>query len=320
MSSNAVCRPLPNGLQRLLQCFLDADGQHVAVLLAQFDASPRQRVLIAAAGVDEHRHRAGMVLFELELREAGIVAAPGEEAERRRMAGVAEEDRRQFAVRPRHGHHRHRVIDRPRQRLALGQQRGHVGLAVVAAIDGERRLAFADLQTRRREIRQRLADQLDAAVDHQRRVFLDQLHLLGLDRIVVDQVVAQPRAAVVVREGEHHLLALELELFGQLGEDAIAHALGHALKVAGDEHDAIAAGVFEGEGLHPQVVQLAVRRALRAVAGEPDGFLRRDDGLGDAGLPSGLLGSERADTRRECGKSARLGQELTAACGAKHAT
>ena len=135
--SNAVRRPGETGFSGCFSASSTRVGQHVAVLLAQLDAPARQRVLVAAAGVDEHRRGARMVLLQLELGEAGIVAAPLGEAERRRMAGVAEEDGRELPVGPRHGQHRHGVIDRPVERLALGQQGRHVGLAVVAAIDGE---------------------------------------------------------------------------------------------------------------------------------------------------------------------------------------
>ena len=84
----------------------------MAVALAQLDAAARQRVLIAAAGVDEHGRGAGMICFQLQLRKARIVAAPGEEIERRRMAGIAEQDRVEPAVRPGDGHHGNGMIDR----------------------------------------------------------------------------------------------------------------------------------------------------------------------------------------------------------------
>ena len=159
--SNAVRSAGETGFSGCFSASSTRVGQHVAVLLAQLDPPPRQRVLVAAAGVDEHGRRARVALLQRELGEARVVAAPLGEAERRRVAGVAEEDRREAPVRPRHGHHRHRVIDRPGQRLALGQQGRDVGLAVVAAVDGEGRLALADLQGRGGELRERLADQLD---------------------------------------------------------------------------------------------------------------------------------------------------------------
>ena len=85
-------------------------------------------------------------------------------------------------------------------------------------------------------------------------------------------------------------MALEIELGLKLGENAIAHLLRNALKITGHENHAIALGILEGERLHPQVMQLAVGRSLRAVTGEPDAFLRRDDRLGDAGFPGSILG------------------------------
>src|SRR5688572_14264881 len=92
---------------------------------------------------------------------------------------------------------------------------------------------------------------------------------------------------MVVGEGEHHLRAFELELRPKLVEDSVAHSLGNALKIARNEHRAASLGVFEREGFHPQVVELAVGRPLRSVAREPDSFLRSDDRLGQTRLPFG---------------------------------
>ena len=125
----------------------------------------------------------------------------------------------------------------------------------------------------------------DALRHHQLGVLIHQRDLFRLEGIVVHQIVAQPRPAVVVRKREHHVLPLQLELLLQLREHAVAHPLRDAFEVAGDQDGAASLGVFEGQRLHPQLVQFAVRRPFGPIAGEPHGFFRRDDRLGDTGPP-----------------------------------
>ena len=104
------------------------------------------------------------------------------------------------------------MIHRPRQGLALGQQSRHVGLSVVTAVDGEARFAFADPHGCGSEPGKRLTDQNHQSLDHQRRVVFNQFHLVGLDRIVIHQVIPETGAAVVVRKGQHDLMPLQPEL------------------------------------------------------------------------------------------------------------
>jgi hypothetical protein len=68
-------------------------------------------------------------------------------------------------------------------------------------------------------------------------------------------------------------------------ENSIAHILGNALKVTRDEHGPATAMIFQRECLHPQVVQLAIRNALRSVPGEPDRLFRRNNGSGESRFP-----------------------------------
>ena len=84
-------------------------------------------------------------------------------------------------------------------------------------------------------------------------------------RTLVNQVVAQPRAAVIVREGDHHLLAFEAEFPPGFGEDGFAHHLRHTLEIAGDQHHPRPFGIFQRQGLHVQVLELSLR-GMGAVA------------------------------------------------------
>src|SRR4051794_29314730 len=95
---------------------------------------------------------------------------------------------------------------------------------------------------------------------------------------------------MIVREREQDLPPLEAELLAQLGEHAVAHAAGHALKIARDEHGPLAGVILERECFHPQLMQLAIRRAFGAIACQPHWFFRRNDGFGDTGLPRGFGG------------------------------
>ena len=67
-------------------------GELFAVLLGQLDGATRQWVLVGAAAGPEQGDGPGVRLLQLDLGEAGVVAAPLVEAQRRGMAGVAEDD------------------------------------------------------------------------------------------------------------------------------------------------------------------------------------------------------------------------------------
>ena len=268
-----------------LQGLFDAHGQHVPVLLAELQLAAGQGVLVAAAGVNEHRQCAGMIFLDLDLGVTGVVPAPLGETERGRVAGVAEQDRSQAAVFSGDRHHGHGVVDRANQGLPGGQQRRHVGLTVVSPVDPESRSALSGVNRRRLQVGQGTADQFDTASDHPVGIFPDQFLLRLFDRVVINQVFTQSRATMVVRESEHDLVTIELEFLLHLLEDPVAHSLGHALEVAGDQHHSVALPVIQGQGFHPQLVQCLGRDSPAAVAGQPDIGPGSQDGLGQTGFP-----------------------------------
>ncbi len=130
-----------------------------------------------------------------------------------------------------------------------------------------------------------LANHLDSALHHLGGVGLDECHLPGFHRVVVYQVIAQSRTAVVVGEGEHHLSSGQLVLLIELREDPVAHGFGYALKVAGDQHHAVTLLILKRQGFHPQVVQFAIGGPFRTVACQPHIGLRGDDRLCQTGFP-----------------------------------
>jgi hypothetical protein len=90
------------------------------------------------------------------------------------------------------------MIDRPDQRLAAGDQVGHVRFAVVPPVDGERRPPLPQVQMRGGERRQRLSHHFHAPRHHPVCVLAHQFDLFRFDGIIIDQVIPQPRAAVIV--------------------------------------------------------------------------------------------------------------------------
>ena len=82
--------------------------------------------------------------------------------------------------------------------------------------------------------------------------------------------------------------------FFHLGEHPVAHPFRHALEVAGDQHDALARFVFQGQRLHPQIVELPIRCALGSVACQPHGRLGSDHLSRDARLPCRFLRGQAA--------------------------
>ena len=81
-----------------------------------------------------------MLLFEILLCEAGVIAAPLVELHRRVVAGVAEDDGSQFAFRRLDAQHRHVVIDWAPRIEAVDDAVGRR----LAAVDGETGAALAD--------------------------------------------------------------------------------------------------------------------------------------------------------------------------------
>ena len=76
--------------------------------------------------------------------------------------------------------------------------------------------------------------------------------------------------------------------------------------------DSGAVRIFEGQSLHPQVVQLAVRRAFRSIAGKPHRLLGRDDSLGDARFPRGRIDWCIDRRGRACQRQRRLTEKPAA--------
>ena len=64
-----------HGLHGPASTLSTACGERLAVLLGVFQFAARVGVLVGAAKLHEHGRRARMGLFEVDLREAGVVAA-----------------------------------------------------------------------------------------------------------------------------------------------------------------------------------------------------------------------------------------------------
>ena len=140
------------------------------------------------------------------------------------MAGVTEKHAFELFIRPDHGQDGHDVVDRPLEWFTFGQRVRDFLLASVAAVNGECCLPFTHLHAGGGELRKRFADHRDARCHRQRRLLFHQRDSLCFDRIVVDQVVSQPRPAVVVRESERHLMLFQHEPLPQLCEHMVAHS------------------------------------------------------------------------------------------------
>src|SRR5688572_21918938 len=102
-----------------------------------------------------------MFFLQGQLSEAGIIATPLVEAERRRVAGISEHNGHEGLIWASYGHDRHAVIHWALERLTLCQQSRNVSLAVVAAVHGERGTALSNLQVGGAQFRKRLANQSD---------------------------------------------------------------------------------------------------------------------------------------------------------------
>src|SRR5207245_11793617 len=89
----------PDRGHRLVENRPDAIGQLAAIVFGPGNAAARQGVLIAAATGPKEGKRAGVSLFQVQLREAGIVTRPEVKAQYRRMAGVAADKRPKTTVR-----------------------------------------------------------------------------------------------------------------------------------------------------------------------------------------------------------------------------
>ena len=193
-------------------------GQHVAVFLAQLDLAPGQWIGVAATADPEEGQGAGVFFFQVLLGKPGVVAAPLEELHRRVVASIAEDHRPQFAIRRRYAEDRHVVIDRPAEGRALLHEQRHFFLFVVPPINGKSGGPHSHGQSGWFQIVQCRADRLDRPVAELVGVGPDLLGLFGRHVVHVGEVVAEDRAAVSVRAGEHELLARQagafLDLFG----------------------------------------------------------------------------------------------------------
>ena len=97
-----------------------------------------------------------------------------------------------------------------------------------------------------------------------------------------------------VRRREENLVRFERELLLQRRAGVLVDGLREAQQVAGEDDGPMAARVFEGERLDPELHHLAVRRVgAGGVARHPKRLGGRDIGLGRARLPEGLIGSEQ---------------------------
>lgn len=112
---DVVCgEPTSDGRQWPGQGFANGMGQLPADPFRRphVVARPRPGGLVAATALPEHRDRAGTVFFHVKLGKAGIVATPSiEVGELRRVAGVAEDNRRGPPSRVRYLQDRQRVIN-----------------------------------------------------------------------------------------------------------------------------------------------------------------------------------------------------------------
>jgi hypothetical protein len=59
---------------------------------------------------------------------------------------------------------------------------------------------------------------------------------------------------MVVRKRDHDLMALDSQFLLKRNEYPITHLLWNALEIAGHQDDALALRIFEGQGLHPEIV------------------------------------------------------------------
>ena len=133
-----MSRPQSRGhsVLRLHQNGIDCRRQPFAIRFGQFNRPPWQRILIRAAAHTEQSDRAGMVLLQVILSKACIIAAPLLKAERRVVTGVRKRDRDQFSIRIAHGQRRHRVIDGTKQQILLTQH-WHVRFPIGPAVHTE---------------------------------------------------------------------------------------------------------------------------------------------------------------------------------------
>ena len=282
-------QPARHSLERLGERLLDGVGEHLAVLLAEFQFSARDGILIAAAGIEEQRGCARMVRLQVELGKTRIVAAPAGPREGGWVAGISEQDAQQLAFLALDGENRHVVINRAFQRRPFGQHLGHLRLGVLAAIDGERALAFPLEQFRRLEVVQGFRHRLDHLVFHPVRVLSDQLPLLIVQGVVVDQVVLEDGAAVVVREREHEFGTVQREAPVHLGIKALVDRLRHAHVIGGRHDRAFAVFRLESQHLDPKVMDLAVRYAPRSIPGQPHRGCRRNHAAPETRPPTQFL-------------------------------
>ena len=115
-----------------------------------------------------------------------------------------------------------------------------------------------------------------------------------VERINVVEGAAQDRPAVGVRRREEDLVRFERELLLQRRAGVLVNGLREAQQIAGQDDGPMAARVFEGQHLDPQIHHLAVGRVgAGGVARHPERLCGRDVGSGGACLPERLIGGEQ---------------------------
>jgi len=90
---------------------------------------------IAAACLVEHGLGAGMLFFQRQLRESGVIAGPLVDTQHGRMAGVTEHECRNRTVGRANDQQRDAMIDRPFQGFAGGEQFVNPPFVVVATVN-----------------------------------------------------------------------------------------------------------------------------------------------------------------------------------------
>ena len=137
--------------------------------------------------------------------------------------------------------------------------------------------------SRRRTIGHRRIDGADQIIGELLAVLDDPLAVRRPEEVHALQVGPNDRPGVRVRRVEHDLGAIQAVLCLESRGDFLGKLVRQADQVGGDEHHAAAAGVFDHQGLGPEIVEDALRGMIaRGIAGHPDRALGCDDRAADA--------------------------------------
>ena len=142
---------------------------------------------------------------------------------------------------------------------------------------------MADGDLRRGTIGHGRIDGADQIVGELLAIVDEPIAVLRPEEVHALQARPDDRTGMGVRRVEHDLGALQAVPGLESGGDFFGKLVRQADQVGGDEDHAAAAGVFDRQGLGPEIVDDALRGMIaRGIAGQPDRAFGRDGRAADA--------------------------------------